>query len=84
MVFCFGFAAGAEAEPLFNPNEIGSIDTPGDAFAVAVVEARAHVADGDAGLRVIGFGVPEPGALLLQLAAASMPLGLWARHRRVT
>jgi hypothetical protein len=46
---------------------------------VSVVGRLACVADFDAGLRVI----PESGALLLQLAAASTLLGLRARRRRV-
>ena len=54
-------------------------DTPGLAIDVSVVGRLACVADFDAGLRVI----PESGALLLQLAAASTLLGLRARRRRV-
>jgi hypothetical protein len=46
---------------------------------VSVVATRAYVADDFSGLRVIR----EPGALLLQLAAASTLLGVRARRRRV-
>ena len=63
------------------PVELGFIAMPDRVYDIAVVGTRAYVADGSAGLRVID--VPEPGALLLQLAAASALLGLRARRRRV-
>jgi hypothetical protein len=51
---------------------------------VSVVGTRAYVADAGSGLRVIdSVAVPEPGSLLLQLAAATTLLRLRARRRRV-
>lgn len=88
--FCiaFGFAPNALAEPLDAPIALGSIDTPGEAYGVSVVGTLAYVADWDVGgLRVIDSiaipaPVPEPGALLLQIAAGATLLGVRARRRR--
>ncbi len=43
------------------PSEVGSYDTPGDAWGVAVAGAYAYVADGLMGLRIID--VSNPAAL---------------------
>lgn len=86
--FCaFAFAPRTAAEPLDDPIELGSLDTPCDASGVSVVGTRAYVADGGGGLRVIDSiaipaPVPEPGALLLQIAAGATLLGVRARRRR--
>ena len=78
----FGFAPSVLAEPIDPPIALGSIDTPGIASRVEVEGTLAYVADGTWGLRVIdSIAIPEPGALLLQLAAASALLGLRARRR---
>jgi hypothetical protein len=54
-----GFAPGALAEPLDDPIDLGSFDTPGEAYGVAVVGTRAYVADGVFGLRVIDVANPS-------------------------
>jgi hypothetical protein len=42
-----------------NPVEIGSYDTPGEAFGVYVSGNFAYVADRDSGLRVIDISNPK-------------------------
>lgn len=56
------------------PVEVGTLDTPGDAYALAVSGSFVLVADGYGGLRVVGVSVPAwpvevGGALTLGLAA---------------
>jgi hypothetical protein len=62
------------------PVKLGSLDTPSQAAGVSVVGTRAYAANGLAGLRVID-SIPEPAALLLQIAAGATLLGLRARRR---
>lgn len=82
--FCtsFGFAPSAPAEPLARPIALGSIGAAAIAWGVSVVGTRAYVAEGVSGLRVFdSIAVPEPGALLLQIAPVSTLLGLRARRK---
>ena len=55
--------AGISVIDIFNPdffNLLGSFNTPGDAFDVAILEERyLCVADGDSGLRIIDVGNPR-------------------------
>lgn len=50
------------------PIEIASLETPGDAYAVATYDFIAYVADGPAGVQVIDWADPEHPKLLTTLA----------------
>ena len=51
--------AGDRYQHPSSPHLIGSCDTPGDAYGVAISGTCAYVADGDSGLQVIDISTPS-------------------------
>jgi hypothetical protein len=61
LVVLLGIGAGLLAAPALAqdcPELVGSYNTPGDAYGVAVAGLYAYVADYDAGLRVVNVSNP--------------------------
>ena len=55
---CLVVVVSAAAADSLNVRRVGGIDTPGEAYGVAVQGDYAYVADGDSGLRVISVADP--------------------------
>jgi hypothetical protein len=58
------------------PQIIGSVDTPGIAYSVTVVEERAYIADGSSGLQVIDVGNPTTPQIIGSVDTPGYALGI--------